>query len=281
MRMRVSTVAIRAIAGLALWALAAPAAAGSIYFEGTLTVDILDDLFVIETPSSGHAYLQEGTDVLELNPRQFVVEEVGGTFGPETPREIIPPIVLGAENNYASGRARFAPRADGSFGGPMALLGDFDFLGEDDLVLMNIVLDPIGAGGSATTSFLNGLLNTLTTGLEWTTGTATANDVIVGGIPGQSLSRTGSDHRDPDGFGRLRLVTASEMTIDGSSLGFFVKVPTFATLDLLFLADPPDSGEVVPPSVPEPRLALLVSVSLALLGMRRRPGSPPRGWLSR
>ncbi|MCP5059970.1 MAG: hypothetical protein GY937_24980 [bacterium] len=238
--------------------LAAPMWAGSIPFQGTFSVDILDNLFVIEAEGSGVAYRHPDTGVVELDPGEFVVENFGGEFGPETPRDIIPPVVERALNNYVTGGSRFAPREDGTVGGPMAIEGTFDFLGADDVLLMSILLDPMGVGGTATTSNLDGLITTLTTGMEWTTGTVFAEHVIAGGLEDQVVSRTGFDRRDADGFGAIRLVTASEMTIDGSSAGFFVRVPTFATLDLVF--SPPGSITVPEPSA----LALLALSGLAL-----------------
>ena len=69
--------------------------------------------------------------LLEDGPGLFVVEDAGGEFGPETPRDVIPEIVQGTLNNYENGVGRFFPRADGTIGGRMPILGRFEFLGHD------------------------------------------------------------------------------------------------------------------------------------------------------
>lgn len=269
-------VMLNRVLGLTLWlavATLAPvhAAIATTAFQGTLTIDILDDLFQIPAAAAGQAPVDPITGSFALEAGVFGVTDFGGDFPPNRPPDIIPPVVEGARTTYVTDAGVFAPRADGTVGGPMALLGSFDFLGSGDALLLSIPLDPIGEGGTAAGFApppLDTVLSALTIGMLWTTGTATANDVIVDGVPGQSLSRSGFDQRDANGLGPIRLVTASEMEIcqippdplqcgDPQQTGFFVRVPTFATLDLVFL--------------PEPCTGALLALGLTALVRKSRP----------
>ncbi|MCP5060247.1 MAG: PEP-CTERM sorting domain-containing protein [bacterium] len=131
----------------------------------------------------------------------------------------------------------------------MSLDGTFDFFDKplpvdiNDDLLLRILLNPIGLGGvqeGFVPSPLDEILSTQTIGMEWSTGTVTASDVVVGGVEGLSISRTGFDNRDKNGIGAIQLVTASVMIIDGTGMGgdYFIRVPTFATLDLVFVPEP-------------------------------------------
>lgn len=237
---------------------APPAVAAS--FQGTLTIDILDNLFEIPAAGAGDAALDATTGAFDLPAGAFGVTDFGGDFPPDTPRDIIPPLVAGALTTYTTTAGSFAPRPGGIVGGAMSIVGSFDFVDDMDDLLLGIVLDPIGAGGTAPAIVpppLDQILSALTSGTEWSTGTVTANDVIVDGVPGQSISRSGFDNRDANGLGMIRLVAASEMTIDGGE-AFFVRVPTFATLDVV---------------VPEPGAVLMLGAgSLVLAAAAGRRG---------
>jgi hypothetical protein len=213
--------------------------ATAIAFQGNLTIDIFDDLLVIPADGAGEATRDATTGVFNLPAGVFGVTDFGGDFGPGRPPEI-PPLVESARTNYSTTAGSFAPRPDGTVGGLMSLDGTFDFFDINDELLIRIFLDPIGLGGVQVGFVpppLDQILSTLTIGMEWSTGTVTANDVIVGGVEGLSISRTGFDNRDADGIGAIQLVTASVMEINAGE-AYFIRVPTFATLDLVFVPEP-------------------------------------------
>jgi hypothetical protein len=238
--------------GLTLWlglaTLVPVHQATAVSFQGTLTIDIFDGLLVIPTAGAGEATRDATTGVFQLPAGAFTVTDFGGDFGPGTPEEI-PPVVQSALTNYSTTAGSFAPRPDGTVGGLMSLDGTFEFYSQplpvdkDDDLLLRIFLDPIGLGGVQVGFVpfpLDEILSTQTIGMEWSTGTVTASDVVVGGVEGLSVSRTGFDNRDENGIGDIQLVTASVMIIDGRGMGgdYFVRVPTFATLDLTFVPEP-------------------------------------------
>ncbi len=231
--------------------------ATALAFEGSLTIDIFDGLLVIPTDGAGDATYDPTTGVFELPAGVFGVTDFGGDFGSERPPEI-PAVVESAFTTYATTSGSFAPRPDGSVGGLMSLDGAFDFYDVADEILISIPLNPIGLGGVQVGFVpppLDQILSTQTIGMEWSTGTVTANDVVVDSVPGSSVSRTGFDNRDENGIGEIRLVSASVMIIDAGE-EYFVRVPTFATLDLVFL--------------PEPGTWALLAVGLAVLVRQTR-----------
>jgi hypothetical protein len=218
--------------------------ATAIPFQGNLTIDIFDDLLVIPANGAGEATRDATTGVFNLPAGVFGVTDFGGDFDPGTPD--IPDVVKSALTNYSTTAGSFAPRPDGTVGGLMSLDGTFDFFDKplpvdvNDDLLLRILLNPIGLGG-VQVGFVpppfDQILSTLTIGMEWSTGTVTANDVIVGGVEGLSISRMGFDNRDENGIGAIRLVTASVMEIDAGE-AYSIRVPTFATLDLVFVPEP-------------------------------------------
>ena len=234
------------VLGLTLWLAVATLVpvqgAFAIPFQGTLRLDIFDNLLEIPAAGAGEATRDAATGVFDLPAGVFGVTDFGGDFDPDRPGEI-PPVVASARTNYVTTAGSFAPRPDGTVGGLMSLDGTFDFFDINDELLIRIFLDPIGLGGVQVGFVpppLDQILSTLTIGMEWSTGTVTANDVIVSGEEGLSISRTGFDNRDENGIGAIQLVTASVMIIDGTGGGgdYFIRVPTFATLDLVFVPEP-------------------------------------------
>jgi hypothetical protein len=216
----------------------------------------------MEASASGVAVVDDATGAFSLAAAEFRVE-MNGEFDETTPRDIIPANVLGVDVLFENGPGVFGPSLlDGGYGGSMGTLGSFDFYGDDPLpFVLPLILDSLGAGGSDSASSLGGLVTTTLVGDPYRTGTATVDDVAVGDMLGQSISRTGFDMRASDWTGALRMVAPARATIDGGAL-FGVDVPIFATLDVTFVA------------APEPGTAAMLAVALAGLVCRSCIGRP-------
>jgi hypothetical protein len=212
--------------------------AAQLAYEATLKVDVLDDLFPMEASASGIVEVDDGTGAFALPAGRFHVETIA-VFDETTPHDIIPENVQGVDVLFDSDAGDFGPSTlDGGYGGTMGTLGSFDFYGDDPVpFVLPMILDSLGQGGSDSASILDGLIVTTVVGEAYRTGIATVDNVVVGGIEGQSISRMGFDDRAADWTGTLLMVAPARATIDGGAL-FGTDVPIFASLDITFTAAP-------------------------------------------
>jgi hypothetical protein len=212
--------------------------AAQLAYDATLKVDVLDDFFRMEASASGVVEVDDATGAFALPAGRFRVE-TSSVFDETTPHDIIPENVQGVNVLFDSDAGDFGPSTlDGGYGGTMGTLGSFDFYGDDPVpFVMPMILDSLGQGGRDSTSILGGLIVTTVVGEAYRTGIATVDDVVVGGIEGQSISRTGFDARAADWTGALLMVAPARATIDGGAL-FGTDVPIFASLDITFTAAP-------------------------------------------
>lgn len=173
----------------------------------------------MDASASGVAVVDEATGAFSLAAAQFRVE-TSGEFDETTPRDIIPPNVLGVNVLFENGPGNFGPSLlDGGDGGSMGAPGCFDFHGDDSVpFVLPLIPDSLGAGGSDSASSLGGLVTTTLVGDPCRTGTATVDDIAVGDMLGQSISRAGFDMRASDWTAALRMVAPARATINSGAL---------------------------------------------------------------